>query len=205
MNDFNASAVRERSWQMVEKAGLRSNSTLPLLETDRELIPSGLIVARLLCMSAAAAHAFGHPAVAANAWIDRERLRDSLSSVEQAFLSGAQEHLIACQMQVHGVYTLAWCLSVVDAFHANEKMPDDLVHLLPDIKNGQSSASFRLGVVLRSREQILTQLDSAYCFHWAWRDAYLSSNRNRRENNMLSVAERRRALEWVFEGGDWDT
>jgi hypothetical protein len=108
------------------------------------------------------------------------------------------------QMQVHAVYALSWCTSVVEDFSVNGQMPHDLVRRLPDFKRFESSSLFRSRLILRPNTEILTQLDTEYCFHWAWREALLMSNRNRRVNHLHLVAERRKALEWVFKGGSWD-
>jgi len=203
MMGFDPIAVRNTSWHLVERAGLRKNPDLPLLESNLELQPTEAIANRLLCMTAVTSYAFGLPLASAEAWLEQEKIRGALSSRERAFLSG-KEHLFFGQSEVQGVYALAWCTSVVETFSANERMPDDLVTRLPDLRTLESSTAFRSRLILRPRAEVLTKLDETYCFHWAWRDAHLSSNRNRKPNNMMLVAERRKALEWAFVGGDWD-
>lgn len=166
MKEFEPIATRQESWRWVENAGLRRKSALPLLEPHLQLQPLSTIADRLLCIGAVAAHAFGFPLASTEGWIDQERLRNALSHREQAFLAGAEEHLMAVQMQLHGLYALAWCTSVVDHFSADGKMPDDLIRRFPDIKRSEPSTSFRSRLLLRSRNEILPELDAAYCFPW---------------------------------------
>lgn len=205
MSAFDRISAREESWRKVKTEGLQSNPELPLLDSDLKVHQSvEAIGTRILCMSATAAHAFGFPLSAVRAWIDQERLRSELSRAELKFLSGSdQENLLAMQMQVHSVYTLAWCVSLVDDFSVHREMPDDPVTRLPDLKKAESSGPFRANLVLRPTDEILTQLDLAYCFHWAWRDSRLSL-KPLRVNKESLVSQRRKALEWVMKGGTWD-
>jgi hypothetical protein len=71
-------------------------------------------------------------------------------------------------------------------------------------KKSKTAEKFRARLRPRPPGEVLVQFDSAYCFHWAWRDACLSSNRNRLTNSVFMVAERRKALEWALKGGSWD-
>lgn len=205
MSDFDPAAVREASWRQVEREGLRSSPGLPLLEADLSVRQSVQAVGtRILCMSAVAAHAFGFPVDATRAWVDREGLRDSLSRAEREFLAGeGQKYLLEMQIQVDSLYALAWCASLVDSFSVHSRVPDDLVSCFPDLRKSESSSAFRARLTLRSKAEILPQLDAAYCFHWAWRDARLSLRRMR-VNHEASVGQRRKALEWVMGGETWD-
>lgn len=205
MSTFDRVSVREESWRKVENQGLRSNRELPLLDSGLEVRQSvEAIGTRILCMSAAAAHAFGLPLAAARAWIDQEGLGSDLSRAELQFLSGSKrQYLLAMQMQVHSVYTLAWCASLVSEFSVYGQMPDDLVSRLPDLKRAEPSGPFRAKLVLRPTQEMLIQLDLAYCFHWAWRDARLSL-KQMGVNKEKVVEQRRKALEWLMTGGAWD-
>jgi hypothetical protein len=205
MSDFDPAVVRESSWRLVEREGLRSNPDLPLLDQNLGVRQSVQAVGtRILCMSAVAAHAFGLPLDATRAWVDREGLRDSLSRTEGQFLAGAQQkYLLEMQIQVDSLYALAWCASLVDTFSVHGRIPDDLVSCFPDLRSSKSSSSFRARLALRPEEEMLPQLDAAYCFHWAWRDARLSLKRMR-VNHEASVGQRRKALEWMMRDGTWD-
>ena len=205
MSDFDPAVVRVSSWRQVEHEGLRSNPELPLLEADLSVRQSvQAIGTRILCMHAMAAHAFGFPLDATRARIDREGLRDSLSRRESEFLMGGNPlYVLEMQIQIHSLYALAWCASLLNGFSVQGRVPDDLVDCFPDPRKSESSSSFRARLVLRPREEMLVQLDAAYCFHWAWRDARLSLKRMR-VNHEAIVRERRKALEWVMSGGAWD-
>jgi hypothetical protein len=195
--------MREKSWQAVEKAGFKRNADFPLLEQGLTPQSVGPVADRLLCMSLVAAHAYGYPLERSLARLDREGLRAALSPCEHAFLAGDMNQLMLCQRQVESVYTLTWSLSAIETFSVTGKMPDDLIDRLPDFRKNKGSAEFRLRLKLRHLPELLQKLDAAYCFHWAYRDAYLSSNGNVK-GDMFGVIERRKALEWLFHGGSWD-
>lgn len=116
-------------------------------------------------MTAVAAHAFGLPAADANSWLEQEHLRNVLSSRERVLLSCSKSDLLYGQMEVHAIYALAWCTSLVDGFSANGKLRDDLVTRLPDLRRRESTRTFRARLTLRKRLVILKQLDQDYCFH----------------------------------------
>ena len=205
MSDFDSAAVRESSWRQVELEGLRSNPNLPLLDSDLSAHQSvQAIGTRILCMYAMATRAFGFPLDATNAWIDREGLRDGLSQAERSFLMGGNPTLVLqMQLQIESLYALAWCVSLVNVFSVSGRIPDDLIHCFPDARKSESSRAFRGRLDLRPREEMLVQLDAAYCFHWAWRDARLSLKRMR-VNHEIIVGERRKALEWIMSDEAWD-
>ena len=205
MSAFDSTAARDISWRVVENEGLRSNQELPLLDSNLKVRQSlEAVGTRLLCMHAAASHAFGLPLDAARTWVDQEGLRDGLSRPEWEFLSGkGRTYQLAMQLQVHSVYTLAWCASLVGDFSVCSQIPDDLVGRLPDLRKSESSSLFRASLALRPSEEMFAQLDVAYCFHWAWRDARLSL-KHMRVNHESLAAQRRKALEWMMRGGPWD-
>lgn len=111
--------------------------------------------------------------------------------------------MLEMQIQIQSLYALAWCASLMNGFSVQGRIPDDLVDCFPDPRNLESSSSFLARLALRPKEEMLVQLDAAYCFHWAWQDARLSLKRMR-VNHEASVGQRRKALEWMMRGGSWD-
>lgn len=201
---FDPAVVRESSWRQVEQKGLRSNPDLPLLDQDISVRQSlEAVGSRLLCMYAMAAHAFGFPLDATRAWVDQEALGDSFSRSERAFLGGNQKYLLEMKIQIDSLYALAWGVSLVGGFSMHGRVPDNLVDCFPDARKSESSSPFRTRLALRPKEEMLPQLDAAYCFHWAWRDARLS-RRRMRVNHEASVEQRRKALEWIMSDEAWD-
>ncbi|HEY4370042.1 MAG TPA: DUF4272 domain-containing protein [Steroidobacteraceae bacterium] len=203
MTRFDLTAVRTRSWNSVVAAGLRTNPDLPLLTETFSLEPLESIADRLLCLTAVASFSFGLPLSACRAWLEQEQLWNALSLGEKALLSGEREDLLAGQIVVHSIYALAWCVGAYASFDIQRKLPDDLVEALPDLRVLEPTKVFRSRLSLRAIDMVLEQLDAAYCFHWAWRDRYLTG-KSRGTNDMMVLAERRKALEWVVTGGDWD-
>lgn len=185
---------------------MRINPELPLLDPGlrvRQTVEA--IGTRLLCMDAAAWHEVGVPAEATWAWIDREGLRGSLSAAELEFLSGTgYMHQLTMRMQIHSLYTLAWCTSLVSDFSVLARLPDDLATHVPSVTKSEPSGSFLSRLVLRPIDEMLVQLDAGYCLDWAYEDAYLSLKQVRGRNLGPSVRQRRKALEWLMQGCNWD-
>jgi hypothetical protein len=76
--------------------------------------------------------------------------------------------------------------------------------MLPDLKKLESTTRFRDRARMRSWQDIFSFCDLAYCLHWAIQEA---SRTNRGVTNIQAyvIIERRRALEWVLYGEDWDS
>ncbi|EPS1221448.1 DUF4272 domain-containing protein [Burkholderia cenocepacia] len=72
--------------------------------------------------------------------------------------------------------------------------------IYPDLRNEESFQWFITGCSLRSRNDLISMLDLAYCLHWCIVDAPAESS----NIHLHVVAERRRALEWMLSKDDWE-
>ena len=106
--------------------------------------------------------------------------------------------------QVEGVHAFAWSLKFVASLDFDDFCTDDLVKLIPDLKAGESSASFRARAKLRGPEEIGSACDFAYCLDWAVVNASLGNKELPGPIGAYVITERRRALEWMLADEDWD-
>ena len=204
MNAFDPVASRQQAWQKVTAAGFRINPSLPPMESSAQVRPIGEVAQRVFCLLAVAAYSHGFPLRAAQLWLDRENLASSLSRRERELLAGSRKDLVWGRVQINPLYVLSWCTSLVQTLDLEGNMPDDLVDQFPDLRKPESSDAVRSRMSLRSDSEIQTQRDFAYCLHWAWRDATLTGNRKLPPDGLMVIAERRKALEWIVDGGDWN-
>lgn len=198
------SAVRERSWRMVQSVGLAHNPSLPLLVVPDSSRQVEEVATRALCLHAIVASAFRFPRGEVQAWLAREGIQHALVPSELRFLNGDDSELLIKQHEVHSLFMLMWALQFVNVSSIWDRVPANLVGLLPDINRSEVSSGFRRRSVLRSRAALLDMADQAYCFHWALQDAYLRRLPAARNADLPVVRSRRKALEWLMSEREWD-
>lgn len=200
--------IRAHSVEKAQQLGYPTNPGLPYLDDNEAQSRKDVseLADRILCLSVVVACACGWPRPKAQAWLEKEGLTDCLTESEQAYLesnSGPRQDA-AMQWHVEAIWTLAWYLGLHNEFDFSDSCADHLVKLLPDIKNNASTESFRKTLNRRSREELLEQLDLAYCLHWAVRDVEIRGQRPPGRVPPNVVVERRHALEWMAGQDAWD-
>jgi len=203
MLDFES--IRKNSIGEARFLGYPTNPDLPLL-ADVSARPVEDIVDRSLAMSAAVSAGFGFEKRLALEWLERENLMSFVAQSELDFLrSDDADPSSLLQCQVEGLNAFAWALSFVDEMPFYLFCPDDLVKHFPDFNDMESSERFRGAAKLRPMEDIVSTLDAAYCIHWSWAEQDVHQ-RDLPDTDMepYMIVERRRALEWILSGEDWD-
>lgn len=197
--------VRANSWAHVEQMGLSINPELPFLESGVALRDISEITERTLALFAAVSTAFGLSREISLRWVLNNNLQNALTAMEREQLTTESQIVaIAFQAEVDKLYALAWVLKKVALLEMSGDCPEDLIEVFPDIRAGQSASSFRASVSLRGLDEVVQACDTAYCAHWAVRNAQLR-RMSVPENIVPSyVAERRSALDWVLSVRDWD-
>lgn len=197
--------IRAQSLEKAQALGYAVNLSLPLLDQG-ELKTLPEVTSRFLSLYPVVACSYGYSKKDAVEWMTGEGVFDAVAESEKAYLDavtdGRQD--AAMQWQVEGLWALAWCLSCHSTLDFSNVCAEDFVQMLPDLTRGESAAGFRETLVLRSAEQILEQLDLAYCLHWAIRDSHLRGHVSPGRAPAPVVIERRRALEWVAAQDGWD-
>ena len=199
---LDAASIRKRSMSKAKCLGYATNAHLPLLE-QLEMRPATRVFARMFCLEVVIAVAYGHPRSRGERWLVQEQLTPHLSRKEKRFLRGRGDAL-EMQHQVEALWTFAWAVGTAAELNFGTACPDTLIRLLPDLKVDQPTAEFRRRWHLRAHQEVVQQLDLAYCLHWAIRDAMLNGRKLPGKLHPVYVIERRRALEWLMSDQDWD-
>lgn len=203
INEIDYKIIRSQSWTAVKKFGLPISGSLPLLDMSLACQSSSSIVDRVFGMLCVAACAYGFEKTRALAWIERETKFAELTPAELKFLQGSIASQQVFTEQIEGMWALCWAIGVVPELDFAKPCASDFVRQLPDLKADQDGGRFRSSAVLVSQKLIASKTDFAYCLHWA----LVESQRAGKQPlipKLPVVVERRRSLEWVFSGGDWD-
>lgn len=197
-------AIRLRSIQIAMKAGLTIPASLPLLEEGLRLRNIDEVVARMLCLTAIAAASYGFDKKKTIDWLRQERLTDYLTEDESHFLVRGEGNPRGFQIQVEGLWALAWGTHLVASLDFWQDCDSRFVAVLPNLKTADSSETIRRQVQLRPVADITEACDLAYCLHWAVRQSELDKVKPPAGLKPYLVEERRRALDWFLTDESWD-
>jgi hypothetical protein len=197
-------SIRVRSIKRASERGVVVPSNLPFLDVDIQLRKRPDIVNRLLALNVVAATAYGFDRRRAVKWLDRECLNDAVAASERAFLEHGVGDPRAFQVQVEGLWALAWAVELVSGLDYFRDCNPNFVTLLPNLKLDAPSAPIRTNAKLRSIEDIAAECDLGYCLHWAIRQSAINRKLPPAVLKEYLVVERRRSLEWLLSDDDWD-
>jgi hypothetical protein len=194
--------ARAHTVAVLAKAGI----DLPQLPLTATVEPRDQqeILDRLCCLHASAACAYGFNRSAALQWLVQEGLSASLTESETKYLRTGAGDLAQFQAQIEAMWTLCWCLSLVDVLDFWSACDDDFVYRLPDLKVGVPSATMRERATLRNAIELTQANDLAFCLHWVGRDAQLIARAAPAAVDLALIRNRRKALEWVSGRELWD-
>jgi hypothetical protein len=195
--------IRAISSSIAASAGILIPSTLPLLDAG-SLRNREEIVDRLLVLTAVAATSYGFDRSKALAWLAQEKLDGLLTQDEALFLKEGKGREEVFQVQIEGMWALAWCIALVQDLDFWQDCDSQFVSKLPNLKVGESGRKLRDAARLRPLKEVFAACDLAYCLHWALRQAEIDGARPPGGLKHYVVVERRRALEWTLGSDSWD-
>ncbi|WP_114953076.1 DUF4272 domain-containing protein [Sphingosinicella terrae] len=196
-------AFRSKSRARLAKAGVDIPATLPMID-DFSVRPKAEILDRIACLNAVAAVAHAFDKNKALAWISHEGILESLTDDELSFLDSGAGNVDEFKVQVEGMWALAWLVGVVPNFDFWRGCDQRFVTMLPDLRTAESSSNFRARANVRNEVEIGSEVDLAYCLHWALRDADIKGENPPKGITPFVVVERRRALEWAVGNAAWN-
>lgn len=196
--------IRDESIRTARQLGAEVLAWLPLLDAGLELRSTDETVSRILAMHAVAATAYGFDRANAIAWLNEEALTDSLTEEERRFVFEGQGRPEPYQMQIEGMWALAWALGIASNMNFGEDCDSHFATMLPDLKQSRSSAAFRQSVDPHPLEHVVAACDLAYCLHWVVRQAELAGQPPPAGLAPHVIVERRRALEWLLSKESWN-
>jgi hypothetical protein len=201
---MDSNAIRSESKDIAIKLGLAIPDQLPLLEDGLELRSQNDAISRLLCLTAIGAASYGYDKRKVLAWLRQEKLEEMLVRSEIAFLKEGAGAPQMFQVQIEGMWALAWALTFVPSLDFWQDCDSRFVTLLPNLKIGQSGDEWRRKARFRKTDEVVAACDLAYCLHWAIRQAELIGRQTAALLKPYVVVERRRALEWLLGNDAWD-
>lgn len=198
------SSIRERSLKIASRLGFAVNKALPLLDEVEVTKAADEAFRRLLCLHATAACAFGFDRRRARTWLEQEGVWGDLTTAERQFVENGQSNPAQFQVQVEGMWALAWALGIVPQLDFGRDCDGGFVMVLPNLKVGQGSDALRSKLNPRTTDEVVAACDLAYCLHWAVREAQLTGSKPPGNVEPCVIEERRRALEWLISDDAWD-
>lgn len=195
--------ARSKTLEILAGKGLVIPKSLPLLEED-QLRSTDEILDRLLCMTATAAVSYGFNRKNALTWLTQENLTSKLLVDEKKFIEGSIGNSKSFQIRIEGMWALAWAISIVDELDFWQDCDPQFVTILPNLRIYESSLRIRKSARLRSFTEVIAARDIAFCLHWILRDDILNNRPVSGGLKHYVVVERRRALDWMVRGEDWN-
>lgn len=137
--------------------------------------------------------------------LERLGVMDQLNSKEKRIIDGTYSMQDAIDMDwaYEAFWSLCWCLGLVKDISDASKVCDcdKAIGLMQSCNSVQDLVKKSK---LRSKEEILDELDLYFRYNWAINDAKVNANASIGNLNPSIVIERRRGLEWVVtDEADW--
>jgi Domain of unknown function (DUF4272) len=196
--------IRAESLVITSQLGYAVNLTLPLLDIREQQRSIEDILRRLLCVHVAAACAYGFNRAQALEWISQENLLSELTPSESKFIEKGIGDRHRFQLQVEGMWALAWALGLFSELDFSQDCDSKFVTTLPNLKTLENSSAIREKVKPQSFDEIVKKCDLAYCINWAVRQHLLSNRKLTGKPQAYVFSERWKALQWLTEVDEWD-
>ena len=195
---------RESTWKLLQPLGINAHPKLPDLGDLAFARDKRQTEDRTLALLTCVAASFGFPRVKAQAWLAKEGLGHALESEEVRFLLSVDDARVrSLQVQVQGLWALAWALGQHAQPLAFKALPTNAVHQFPALKAGHPTEPWRAKGKLLDRARLLDERDVLYCLHWALVESRRTGSVINSELTEEAVAQRRRAMEWLFTATPW--
>jgi len=194
-----------KSEKAVRRLGYAVNPLLPSLEGVFLHKTTIDVVRRILVLNCIVAVAHGFERERARHWISHNELTSSLSEREREFIDDVSkaDHR-EFMAQGESLWALVWAVGKIEKIDFAQRCSAGLVKMLPDLLNDAPGESWAQSLKLRTELDIIAACDLAYRLHWAITDAHLQGVQVQSKVPPYVVIERRRALEWMLQAGNWD-
>jgi hypothetical protein len=200
---------RDRTRQRLTPLGVKSPEHLPPVQAEEETVlrTPGEIARRCVVLSIVAARGEGLPKDKAIATLQRYKLMEELTPKEKEFLA-KDAHTEVERTQFVWRYecaqVLLWAMKRVDRLDIPAK-PCDAAESTAKVMALADKNEFD-SVQLRSKAEILDQLDLVFRCHWAVRDAQIKKTPAPKGLDADCVMEWHQTLNWLIhhENAEWD-
>ena len=169
-----------------------------------ELRPRAEIEARVAVLNVVLARSFGLPKEVAMEWLLDAHLLERLTRPEWHFVVADEGDHFAFALHLEAVYALGWVMGLTHDLDPLRPSANGLVQRLPDLRTGESFASWRGRTLTAPRPvaEVAGLLDLYYCLDWAFLETERRQLPLPGEVDSNAIGQRRWALEWavVFHG-----
>ncbi|HUT18236.1 MAG TPA: DUF4272 domain-containing protein, partial [Anaerolineae bacterium] len=131
--------IRRQTIALLSRQGVILPEHIPVLDDNVALRTHAETIDRMLCIHPCAACACGFDRERARRWLASEGVISCLTASERAFLEKRQARAEAFQMQIEGLWALAWSVSLVPSLDMDKPCDDSFVFVMPDLKTDESS------------------------------------------------------------------
>jgi hypothetical protein len=202
-NTFSLKSIRDGSLATARKMGFPTNASLPLLDDIGSSKTADEVIDRLLCLFVAAGCSYGFDREKARAWLGREKLLGKMTPLERECLENEQGSYPMFEREIEAMWALAWILGLIPRLDFRKNCSNHFAPMLPNVRLGESSETFRAKIRLRPTPEIVPVCDLAYCLHWGIRHAAISMQPRPGKVSSFVIEERRRALDWFLGNESW--
>jgi hypothetical protein len=199
---------RRRSIEVVEKLGLRTLATLPVVEDESSIEPRSVDEIADRCLATAVCAMKGECG-------DQETMREIVNRVGASGLFSPEEQAFMDEEQVSDqarakfcwryecMHVFLWALGYLPALKPPHEIADVASEVKPIYQHGR--AGLAKHARLRPLDEILDQADLYYRLGWAAVEMRLVGETSDVANGEI-IVERHRALNWLirYQGQDWD-
>lgn len=202
--------IREKSREILLKMfDVSVSETLPLININIRNLSAEEVCCRMFSIQAVTAlsYDFNNRFDLINKWIEVNTENIKLSQEEKKFLKGeyTDQKLVDFQFDVECIFTLMWYLKKENRLDIDLKIPENLISFLPRISELENVQYFINSCnEKRDNYQLLEKIDLYYCFHNLLNSNLIEVDVNSNNQYHQIVVKRRKALEWLAYGRDWD-
>jgi len=196
--------IRKSSVEKLQLKWALDFSALPFLGSDLELRSSDKIIYRTLALNLVVAKAYGLPSGVAMEWLKDENILEHVTPDERRFIEENVGQAEMFKALIEALWMLTWVLGVHEEFDPFGLCSNDLVHMLPNLKDNDAAEAFKAKVKTREKYKVLEALDLLYCMDWAATESVVSGQASDVVLPDYAIINRRHVLEWCLSEASWD-
>ena len=200
---MNVEQIKQHTEEQLQGWSIQFNPALPTIEPESAVSPRSAqdIAARAYAISHIIGIAYDADRKALIGQLEQYGLWSSVTKAEQKVLKtwhvSKQQKAMAFWL-CESAQVLAWCLGLTDLNHF-QPCDEDLADRLPP---NQDPTVFIRTCIRQPMVDIQQQVDLLYRLHACVRHRGLNSYQI--ANHEVIIAQRRRAINWIYSGQDWD-
>ncbi|SEM63634.1 protein of unknown function [Chitinophaga rupis] len=203
-----AEARKARTEALLQSKGVKINPGLPLTsnEEDIQLRTKQEVIERAYALMATASKGEGVEQESVEEFVNNNAVNGFSPKERELFenLRPGEQAIISAMWRYESLNAILWSLGFVEELSFPDEVSD--VFKVVEIMTSQPRAALEQQAKLRSKAEILEELDKSYRMHWACVDAGTRAEEESCGLNTNVVHERYYTLNWLtcYQNSDWD-